>query len=294
MQRCDAGGVTYDADIITNGYLLDADTCAELAARKVTLAQVGLDGPPDVHDRMRPLVNGKGTFSTILRNLHHAVEHFAVSLRVNIDMGNFDRVEELFRLLAAEGFGGKLGVYAGQIVGVKDNPLAPAAGYCGCFSNREFAQASQSFMRLAAQYGLAAPFLPSPTSAPCTAVRMNELVVGSHGELYKCWNSVGNPGEVIGHIRDHKNLNSRLAKWLADDPFSNDECRSCIALPVCMGGCAHHAFDKLQYEIAAAAFVIPIGSKCASSLISPRAGALQGSRRSLTSPGAWRRGRATV
>ncbi len=50
IQRCEAGGVAYDAYIITNGYLLDANTCIELATRKVTLAQVGLDGPPDVHD----------------------------------------------------------------------------------------------------------------------------------------------------------------------------------------------------------------------------------------------------
>ncbi len=132
----------------------------------------------------------KASLATIMRNLHHAVEHFAVSVRVNIDMKNFDRVEELFRLLAAEGFGSKLGVYPGQIVGVKDNSLAPAAGYCGCFSNREFAQASRSFTQMAARYGLAAPALPSPTGAPCTAVRKNELVIGSHGELYKCWNSV--------------------------------------------------------------------------------------------------------
>jgi len=248
LGRCDAGGVAYDADIITNGYLLDAATCAELAARKVTSAQVGLDGPQDVHDRMRPLVNGKGSFAVILGNLHHAVDHFPVSVRVNIDMGNFARVEELFRLLSDEGLGGKLSVYPGQIVGVRENPLAPSAGYCGCFSNQEFAQASQSFVRMAAQYGLAAPALPSPTGAPCTAVRANELVVGSHGELYKCWNSVGNRQDVIGHISDYKNLNGRVGKWLAYDPFGNDECRSCIALPVCMGGCAHHAFEKLQYE----------------------------------------------
>ena len=67
MQRCEAGGVAYDADIITNGYLLDAQTCAELAARKVIFAQAGLDGPADVHDRMRPLANGKGSFAIILR-----------------------------------------------------------------------------------------------------------------------------------------------------------------------------------------------------------------------------------
>jgi uncharacterized protein len=79
-------------------------------------------------------------------------------------------------------------------------------------------------------------------------VRANELVVGSKGELYKCWDSVGNDREVIGHIRDYRNTNGRLAKWLRYDPFADAECRSCIALPVCMGGCAHHAMDLLQRE----------------------------------------------
>ena len=73
-------------------------------------------------------------------------------------------------------------------------------------------------------------------------------MVGSHGELYKCWNSVGNRNDVIGHIGDYRNLNARLVKWLAYDPFANEECRASIALPVCMGGCAHHAFEKAQYE----------------------------------------------
>ena len=79
-------------------------------------------------------------------------------------------------------------------------------------------------------------------------MRANELVVGSRGELYKCWDSVGDQSEVIGDIRDRASPNSRLAKWLSYDPFQNQECRGCIALPVCMGGCAHHAFDKLLYE----------------------------------------------
>ena len=77
----------------------------------------------------------------------------------------------------------------------------------------------------------------------CTAVRENELVIGSDGELYKCVESVGNPNEVIGTIFDYADLNGRLRKWLAYDPFSDEECLSCIALPVCMGGCAHHAMD---------------------------------------------------
>jgi uncharacterized protein len=247
ISRC-SSRVNYEASIITNGYLLDEQTCNQLRDRRVRSVQIGLDGPPEVHDKMRPQANGSGSFTTILKNLRHAVDYFTVTVRVNIDMSNFDSVEKLFRLLADEGFAGKLSVYPGQIVGVRNNPLAPSAAYQGCFSNPEFAKAEQHFLRLAEEYGLAAPFLPRPTGAPCTAVRANELVVGSQGELYKCWDTVGDHKEVIGHIRDYKNLNGRLARWLAYDPFSNKECRMCIALPVCMGGCAHHAFDKLQYE----------------------------------------------
>jgi uncharacterized protein len=73
ITRCNRQGVTYDADIVTNGYLLDNDTCSQLRSRFVHSAQVGLDGPPDVHNRMRPLANGKGSFYKIIGNLHHAV-----------------------------------------------------------------------------------------------------------------------------------------------------------------------------------------------------------------------------
>ena len=152
-------------------------------------------------------------------------------------------------MLAAEGFAGRLSVYPGQIVGINDGAAAPSASYgARCFTNPEFARAEREFVKLAACYGFSEPALPRPTGAPCTAVRANELVVGSKGELYKCWDSVGNSLEVVGHIRDYGNLNGRLAKWLRYDPFADDECRGCIALPVCMGGCAHHAMDLLQYE----------------------------------------------
>jgi uncharacterized protein len=109
-------------------------------------------------------------------------------------------------------------------------------------------QAAHAFRDLAIRYGFGGPSLPTPTGAPCTAVRANELVVGSRGELYKCWNAVGNRNEVIGDIRDYENPNTRLLKWLKYDPFENEECRQCIALPVCMGGCAHHAMNSAQYE----------------------------------------------
>jgi uncharacterized protein len=71
---------------------------------------------------------------------------------------------------------------------------------------------------------------------------------GSKGELYQGWESVGNQLEVVGHIRDSQPPNGRQLKWLKYHPFTDAECRSGIALPVCLGGCAHHAMDTLQHE----------------------------------------------
>ncbi len=249
IDRCDRAEVGYSATITTNGYLLDEETCEQLRDRRVQHVQVCLDGPPDVHDRMRPLANGKGTFWQIVQNLHHAVEYLRISIRMNVDAGNYPRAEELLRILSAEGLAGKLTVNLGQIVGVDDGNLSPSASYMGaCFTSSEFAKAETEFTELIMRYGFGGPSVPQRTGAPCTAVRANELVVGSDGELYKCWDSVGNPNEVIGHVSDYQNTNGRLQRWLRYNPFTNEECCNCVALPVCMGGCAHHGMDVIQHE----------------------------------------------
>ncbi len=249
IQMCKEANAQYSAHITTNGYLLDEKTCADLRDRGVSHAQISLDGPPQVHDRMRPLANGRGTFHQIVGNLHHAVKCFEISVRINADRNNIAFAEELLQALAAEGLSGRLQVYLGQLVAIDDGSGAPSVRYGGsCLSNSQFAQAQIEFTRMATRYGFSHASVPDPTGAPCTAVRVNEFVIGSEGELYKCYSSVGNHHEIIGNVRQYHDVNSRAHKWLKYSPFQNEECRQCIALPVCMGGCAHHAFDSAQYE----------------------------------------------
>lgn len=249
VSLCAAGGVKFHASVITNGYLLDQKTCEELRQRGVRHAQISLDGPPQVHDRMRPLANGGGTFARIVENLRHAIRYMEITIRINVDQENVRSAEGLLQILAAEGLSGKLRVYLGQLTGIDDGSPAPSVSYAGCCMTKpQFAQAELAFTEMATRYGFASKGLPGPKTTPCTAVRESDLVIGSEGELYKCYLSVGNPNEVIGNIRDYRNTNSRVNKWLAYKPYENAECRECIALPVCMGGCAHHAFDAIQYE----------------------------------------------
>lgn len=249
IKRCDLAGVVYNAHIYTNGYLLDEEMCRQLRDCRVTTAQITLDGPPEIHDQMRPLASGKGSFWQLIKNLKHAVKYFSIEINVNINAENFRQAETLFKILNSKGLSGKLTIYPNQIFNADKGVSSPSATYkTACLTKKEFACAELELNTLARQYGLAQPELPKPLSAPCTAVRSNELIVGSKGEIYKCPINVGNKMEVIGNIRDYRNQNERVHKWLKYNPFSDAECRSCIALPVCMGGCAHHAMSQNLYD----------------------------------------------
>jgi uncharacterized protein len=242
LERTAAAGVDYDATIVTNGYLLTPETAARLREFGVRSAQITLDGPPETHDRMRPLVSGRPTFAVILDNIERAADILPISVRVNLDTSNLAEAESLLDLLAERGLGGRITVYPGRIVALDDASGAPSATYApACFSVGEFAAVERAFLARARELGLASAELPQPVGSPCTAVRANELVVGARGELYKCWDSVGNQHEVIGHLRSWRDPNDRVLKWLRYDPFTDEGCRACIALPTCMGGCAHHA-----------------------------------------------------
>lgn len=241
LARTAAHGVEYAATIVTNGYLLTPEVARRLRALEVGSAQITLDGPPETHDLMRPLRNGRGTFDVILDNVVAGADLIPISIRVNLDASNEGEYVRLLDLLADRGLGGRVTVYPGRIVAYDVGIGAPSESYRPhCFTLPEFAGVERAFLAEARARGLAPTDLPQPVSSPCTAVRANELVVGARGELYKCYDSVGNPHEVIGHLRSWRDPNDRVLKWLRYDPFADAGCRGCIALPTCMGGCAHN------------------------------------------------------
>lgn len=246
---CKAQGVRYSANVTTNGYLLTRKTASELAEVGITHAQVCLDGPQPVHDRMRPQANGKGSFDRILSNICEVHDVLDLTVRVNADASNFAELGELLEVLSREGLAGKITIYLGQLVKVNDGAQQPSATYIPrCFSGPEFAGKEIEFLSLAARLGFNGPALPGPITTPCTAVRPDEFVMGSEGELYKCWENVGNRNEIVGHISDLSPVQKASAKWLGFDPTIDEECSGCIALPNCMGGCRHHQLDPDLYE----------------------------------------------
>ena len=113
LERTAAAGVDYSASIVTNGYLLTPETAMRLRELGVRSAQITMDGPPETHNRMRPLLSGRPTFDVILDNIERSADLLPIAVRVNLDTSNAAEAETLLDLLAARGLGGRITVSPG-------------------------------------------------------------------------------------------------------------------------------------------------------------------------------------
>ncbi|OON85242.1 hypothetical protein BXO88_13320 [Oribacterium sp. C9] len=228
--------VEYTARILTNGYFLSKANIAMLNRVKVNRASITLDGIGSVHDRTRHLVNGEGTFGVITENLRNPMP-FSVSIRHNVSAENAEDYER-FRLfleeLSAE-TGNRL-IFTPALV--KDNPASKKRGAC-----------FRPLLDERAAHIEALKYSARMTSfIYCGAPNIWDLGIDDKGRLYKCWEVMTMPEFSFGTVSrwdpanpiytaDRPDLFTSFIN--ASLPLENDECRACIWLPHCLGGCPY-------------------------------------------------------
>jgi uncharacterized protein len=227
---------TYTANIITNGYGLSPKACAALDRCGVSLVQITLDGPAEVHDSRRFLKRSRGgTFAKIVANIRHIPASMAVLVRMNVDRSNQDRFEDLYRELDAEGLLDRIQVDLAHVENFSRQPTAASV-----LTAREFARFKSHAIEVCAREGWPiAQAAPTPSlTGVCQVDSTNAFVVSAKGELYKCWAELENEGRCVGRLDEPAGW-ARLAKSpLSErDPLDDSECRACALLPTCMGSC---------------------------------------------------------
>ncbi|MDJ0757052.1 MAG: TIGR04463 family radical SAM/SPASM RiPP maturase [Ardenticatenaceae bacterium] len=242
IPQCDRHGIKYDALIVTNGYKLTPAAARSLYIRRVKTVQITLDGAPADHDQRRVLLSGGNTFNKIVDNISAWIDEvpLAVSVRVNIDDRNQNRIHGLIDHLAEIGLAGKRNfkLY-----------FAPVeATTAGCHSITDVTMGKAHYGKLEAELylhayeaGLSGLPYPPRFRGTCSAVRPKGFVIVPNGDLHKCWDTVSWPEQRVGTIFNLDALNSdeRVLRWLRWTPFKNDTCRNCKILPVCAGSCAY-------------------------------------------------------
>lgn len=226
----------YDASIVTNGYLLNKEMAKKLFELGITRVQVTLDGPEHIHNKRRILYDGSGTFFQILENISDSCDILKISVRVNVDKENITEVESLLDDFDKYGLKGKISLYIAPVSNINNTCSTHV-----CFTEKEYAYEQIKFYKKHLNRGYYFMNIPKCNVGLCGAVSETTLLIDPLGDLYKCWDDVGNKNEKVGSLFEEKNsnLSPKLVEWLSYDPFENSKCKNCSIMPICMGGCAN-------------------------------------------------------
>jgi len=243
---CNERNIKYGACIVTNGVLLERDVAKKLKEEcNVTSAQVTIDGLPDYHNNRRILIDGRESFDIIVNNIDNCKDIMEILVRINTDKSNIGNIKQLVDFFISE-------------KGWTSNPrfyIAPVINYdnsCGsqikCISGEEYGELNLEILQ--SLYSIDSSHIrkrnsglsPIPKSISCQALCLNAYVVGPDGDLYKCWNVIGDKKMRVGNIMQRQELNAEYLKWMLYEPTG--DCLTCKLLPVCSGGCANEFFNN--------------------------------------------------
>jgi uncharacterized protein len=226
----------YSAFMVTNGYRLDKiiDYLDEL---RIVGLQITLDGTRESHNKTRPLRNGRETFDKVVSNMEKLVNshNINISVRMNINKENADKYIELYRFLKQK-FDNKVHLYPAFVHDYSGSSCKADSCYDDSYSKAIFLKS------LFYKYGLyTKDIYPFRNSKGCMCQGLNSFLVGTHGELYKCWHHLGNKELIVGDIFNSQiftNQDCLADLMIRGDVLSNKECISCILFPSCNGGCS--------------------------------------------------------
>ena len=260
-----ARGVEMKTSIITNGLLLTEEVVDRMLPLGLKGVKVTLDGDREMHNQMRPLRGGQGTFDRIIENVRRVADRVPISIGGNFDERSSGSFDGLLDFLRAQEFADKLvkvnfkpvvrtqepvsaqpklkGVFPLTLVS-DDKPLGgtcmTAAGSGGgkgkacdsCnFLDDEMTRLRNEIKRRG---------FPTPDgvhNGPCHVHMQHAHTIGPDGSLYACPGFTGELSQSTGHIDDRRDpLRERARKQFdALDPWT--ECGDCAFIPVCAGGC---------------------------------------------------------
>ena len=243
LALCEKSSINYDAFIITNASLLD-DSDVELFKKyKINGAQITIDGVKEIHDQRRRNSKNESTFDKLIDSVNLLLNNgLSVVVRINIDKENIERVDELLDVLAERiDHRADLKIDFGQV--------SPFTDICksiesDCYNNAQFADIMLPLYEKVLARGFAVNKMatyPSPRLDYCCVDYVNSFVVDNRGDIYRCWNHVGNLKNSCGNVNDlSEEFGKNYLSWIQWNPIRHSKCRECACLPICMGGCPYH------------------------------------------------------
>ena len=241
LRRVEKVGADFLSEIYTNAWKLDEEMCEILSNEcKIRALMISLDGPPDIHNKMRVGKGGIGEFDEIMKRIDLASRYFDVKLRIHCHAGNNGRVGELLEILNELGFaeaekrhGNALYIHFSKLYDfseackhVKEIRIPHAA----------FGDLQCEYMEQAQDLDFRVNWIPKRVMGKyCNAQRHYAFVLAPGGNLYKCYREdMADAAAAFAHLTD-----ATIADKVIEGSDASDrpECQACVYMPLCSGFC---------------------------------------------------------
>lgn len=244
-------GVSFCSSIITTGFHLTEDNIRALQRMKVNNMQITLDGLKDTHNKIKFTKGCDDAFSVVLDNIERTCElapEIHIVIRTNLTKANAHEYKELQQIIMQR-FAGKNLIIAPAYV--LDRSDCGRVHDSNLFVHKEY---SKYILGLAEQ-GIDSPQVRYPENFfnECAIRNALSLSFDPEGNLYKCWEHIGNPKYALGKINKNgviENVNETLLhrQMYGADPLEDPVCRKCAYLPICHGGCPIQRVENAFYD----------------------------------------------
>jgi len=236
-----------NASIITNGYFFTRENIDLLIRCNVRHIQISIDGMPETHNKKKYTATDKNTFATIIRNLDEfnamKNKNMQICIRVNTDKENKNDFLKVYDFFKNRYKNNNIYVVPAFIIQTtkasNENP-------------RLFINSTDKFTfskEISLHTRDSRLIYPCDSITECAVRNRSCWVFDTEGNVYKCWEIIGNQEYKVGEIREngviHITNNALLNKYLyGANPFEDPICQNCFSLPVCRGGCPHKRIEN--------------------------------------------------
>lgn len=231
---CADSDVAFNGSMTTNGRIMHPE---EYISSGITSFQITLDGPPELHDRLRPGIRREKTFESILDGLillrNKGGNDLHCSVRINhtkesITDSNFhaylsilseyfsgDHRFEIFHRIASD-LGGN----------IDTSVLIPENERQAVLENANNRTLSYDLFPKSDGY--------LPNSRVCYAAQNNAISILPGGRLCKCTVAIDEECNYVGMLSAQgiPEFNPNIALWISGDVRGRN-CNSCEVAPVC-------------------------------------------------------------
>ncbi|MGN0437210.1 MAG: thioether cross-link-forming SCIFF peptide maturase [Lachnospiraceae bacterium] len=235
--------------LTTNGVLL-TDEVMEFANKEMANVVLSIDGRKEIHDKMRPTRNGKGSYDIIIdkfkkmARLRNQTNYY---VRGTFTHFNPDFSKDVLHLAD---------------LGFKQISMEPVVAT----EDAEYAIREEDLPQLFEEYDALAKemvirekdgrgfnffhFMIDLSGGPCLYKRLSGcgsgteyLAVTPWGDLYPCHQFVGMEDFCLGNVEDGIQKTEVVDEFKCCNVYAKEKCRDCFARFYCSGGCAANSYN---------------------------------------------------